>query len=93
MNMEILTLDRFGARRVGWIALLTIAAVAGSFIFACATPFPALATLAALHLHRRDAFILAGFVWIANQTIGCGFLHYPHTRDSFAWGIAIGALL
>jgi hypothetical protein len=78
------------ARRAGWIALLTIAAIAGSFVFACATPFPALAVLAALHMNRREAFILTGVVWIANQVVGYGFLHYPQTWDSFAWGIAIG---
>jgi hypothetical protein len=77
-------------QRAGWIALLTAATLAGSFVFACATPFPAVAALAALHMNRRDAFVLTGLIWAANQTIGYGFLHYPPTWDSFAWGIAIG---
>jgi hypothetical protein len=89
--MQIASLDSLAARRIGWIALLTVATIAASFVFACATPFPALATLAALHMNRRDAFALIAVIWGANQIIGYGFLHYPQTPDSFAWGIAIGA--
>jgi len=77
-------------RRAGWITLLTLATILGSFVFACATPFAALAALAALFLPRRDAFVLIGINWLANQMIGYGFLHYPQTWDSFAWGAAIG---
>jgi hypothetical protein len=62
MDMQNPVLDRIDSRRVGWIRLLTIATVAGSFAFACATPFPALAALAALHMNRRDAFILTGVI-------------------------------
>jgi hypothetical protein len=79
--MEIPALEKFGARRVGWIALLTIAAVAGSFVFAYATPFPAIAALAALHVNRRDAFVLTGVMWIANQTVGYGFLQRRGLRS------------
>ena len=89
--MQVPVLHRLGPRRVSWIMVLTLATIAGSFVFACATPFPALATLAALHMSRRDAFILTGVIWVANQTVGYGVLHYPQTWDSFAWGIAIGA--
>lgn len=77
-------------QRAGWIALITAATIGASFYFACATPFPALAALAALHLPRRDAFALIGVTWLANQIIGYGFLHYPTTWDSYAWGVAIG---
>lgn len=73
-----------------WIALLTGATIIGSFIFACATPFPALGALAALFMPRRDAFVLTLINWLANQIIGYGFLHYPQTFDSFAWGAVIG---
>jgi hypothetical protein len=89
--MQIPPLDSLGARRIGWIALLTVATIATSAVFACATPFPALAALAALHMNRRDAFALTAVIWGTNQLIGYGFLHYPQTWDSFAWGIAIGA--
>jgi uncharacterized membrane protein YjfL (UPF0719 family) len=89
--MQVPSLDSLGARRTGWIALLTVATIAGSVVFACATPFPALAALAALHMNRRDAFALTAVIWGTNQIIGYGLLHYPQTPDSFAWGIAIGA--
>jgi hypothetical protein len=89
--MQIPPLDSLGARRIGWIALLTVATIAASFVFACATPFPALAALAALHMNRRDAFALIAVIWGTNQIIGYGLLQYPQTSDSFAWGIAIGA--
>jgi hypothetical protein len=49
-----------------------------------------LATLAALKTDRRDTAVAVGLVWLANQVIGYGFLGYPWTWDSFAWGAAIG---
>jgi hypothetical protein len=61
-----------------------------SLVFACATPFVALVTLAALNMSRRDAFIVTGAVWLANQAVGYGILDYPRTFDSYAWGVAIG---
>ncbi|HEY0283670.1 MAG TPA: hypothetical protein VGC27_13740 [Rhizomicrobium sp.] len=84
------TPDSITIRRAGWIALLTGATVLGSFIFACATPFAALATLAAIHMNRRDAFMLMGVNWAANQIVGYTYLNYPQSWDSFAWGAAIG---
>jgi hypothetical protein len=77
-------------RRTAWIGVLTASTILGSFVFACATPFAALAALAALFLPRRDALALMIFNWLANQVIGYCFLHYPQTWDSFAWGGAIG---
>lgn len=73
-----------------WIALLTVAAITSSLVFACATPFVALATLAARNMRRQDAFLLMIAVWLANQVVGYGILGYPRTFDSFAWGGAIG---
>jgi len=70
--------------------VLTAAAILFSFAFACATPFPALTALAALHLRRSDALALTGIAWVANQAIGYGLLGYPQTWDSFAWGGVIG---
>src|SRR4051812_29768671 len=78
------------ARRTAWVVLLAGASVLTSFAFACATPFAALAALAALHLRRADAFGLVALAWLANQAIGYGFLHYPATWDSLAWGVMIG---
>ena len=60
-------------RRIAWIVFLTGASLAFSYVFACAAPFAALATLAALNLRRPDAFILTGLVWLANQAVGAQF--------------------
>jgi hypothetical protein len=77
------------ARRWAWIALLGGASIGFSLVFACATPFVALVTLAALTMSRRDAFIVTAAVWLANQAVGYGVLDYPRTFDSYAWGVAI----
>ncbi len=78
------------AKRLGWIAVLTGAGFLFSFVFACATPFAALAALAALSLQRGDALTLIGATWAINQIVGYGLLGYPTTWDSYGWGIAIG---
>jgi hypothetical protein len=77
-------------RRGLWLALLTGATIAFSLVLACATPFAALATLAARNMTRRDAWLLTLAAWLANQAIGFGLLHYPHDAATFGWGIAIG---
>ncbi len=86
--------DRLGSRRMDraiWIALIVTSGVCLSTVFACATPFAAVATVAALKLGRGDTIAVVGLVWLANQAIGYGFLGYPWTWDSAAWGLAIGA--
>jgi hypothetical protein len=77
-------------RRALWVALVVAGSIGFSFALACATPFAALATLAVLNTPRRDLFALVGVAWLANQIMGYGFLAYPQTWDSFAWGGAIG---
>ena len=77
-------------RRRLWLALLVAASVAFSLGFACATPLAAFAAAAALTMPRRDALLLTTAVWLANQLVGFGFLHYPWTATTFAWGVAIG---
>jgi hypothetical protein len=79
------------ATRAVWIALIVASGTCLSPILACVTPFAALATLAALKLGWRDRIAVIGLVWVANQAIGYGFLGYPWTWDSAAWGLAIGA--
>ena len=49
-------------QEAGWIVLLTAAVILFSFALACATPFPALAALAAWHPSRSDALALTGQV-------------------------------
>jgi hypothetical protein len=77
-------------RRWAWIGLLGSASIGFSLVFACATPFVALVTLAALTMSRRDALIVTAAVWLANQAVGYAILDYPRTFDSYAWGVAIG---
>jgi hypothetical protein len=79
-----------GWRRPVWIALLVAASAAFSLGFACATPFAAFAAIAALTMPRRDALPLIGLVWLANQAVGFGVLHYPWTADCLAWGVGLG---
>lgn len=79
------------ARRWLWILLLTAASVFVTLGMACATPFAALAALAALHMSRRDGLALIAIAWLADQTVGYGLLDYPRTGSSIAWGLVLGA--
>jgi hypothetical protein len=79
-----------GWRRPFWIALLVAASVAFTLGFACATPLAAFAAIAALSTPRKDALLLIGLVWLANQAIGFSVLHYPWTADCLAWGVGLG---
>jgi len=73
-----------------WIVLIGIGSIFLSRAFACTTPFATLATLGALTLDRREAFVLLAFVWAANQAVGFGLLHYPHDATTIAWGAVVG---
>ncbi len=73
-----------------WIGFVVLASLGLSRVFACAMPFAALATLAALILRTRDACALVILAWLANQAVGFGLLHYPWTASTVAWGLAIG---
>ncbi|WOJ88477.1 hypothetical protein RZS28_11640 [Methylocapsa polymorpha] len=81
-----------GWRRSIWIALLVAASIAFTLGFACATPFAAFAAAAALTMTRRNALFLVGLVWLANQGVGFGVLHYPWTADCLAWGFGLGVV-
>lgn len=78
------------AKRLVWGGILTVLTVASTLGVACGTPFAALATLAALFLPRRDAFVLITVNWLANQAIGFGLLHYPLNWDCYRGGIDLG---
>lgn len=82
--------DHSSWRQSFWLALLVLASVAFSRGFACVTPFVAFAVAAALIFNRRQGIALVLGVWLANQIVGYGFLAYPWTADSLAWGLAIG---
>jgi hypothetical protein len=77
-------------RRAAWGAVLTTVSVLATLALACATPFAALAVIAVIFLPRREAFVLIGVNWLANQAIGFGLLHYPLTWSTFEGGINIG---
>lgn len=66
--------------------LLVLFSLLSSGVFACAMPFAALATLAALHLDRRDAVMMIAAAWLANQLWGFLVLDYPRDAGTFAWG-------
>jgi len=73
-----------------WSVFLVVTSTAGSVVFACATPFAALAAIAALTLPPRLALVTAMGVWLGNQAIGFLLLRYPLTPDSLLWGLALG---
>lgn len=73
-----------------WVALLTAASTATTLALACATPFPALAALAAVHMRRRDGVALMLLVWLASQGVGFFLLGYPRDGSTLAWGFALG---
>jgi len=73
-----------------WIVLLSAASVLTSWALACATPFAALAALAALHMERREGLILMAVAWLASQAVGFGIHHYPRDPTTLMWGGVIG---
>src|ERR1700728_2187918 len=81
-----------GGRRALWLALLVAASVAFTLGLACAMPFAALGAAIALTLPRRDALVLTGAAWLANQLVGFAVLDYPWTANTIAWGVALGAV-
>ncbi len=72
-----------------WILLLTAASTVTTLVLACATPFPSLAALAAVHMNRRDGIVLMLLAWVASQAVGFGLLDYPHSPKTFAWAAAL----
>ncbi len=75
-----------GWRHHLWLALLIAASLAFTFGFACAVPFAAFGAVAALTLRQRDGLLLIVALWLVNQIIGFGFLHYPWDGTTLAWG-------
>lgn len=73
-----------------WAGTVATAAILGSWIFACITPFSAIGVMLAATLSPRKAMAWMGGVWLANQLVGYLILDYPQTANSFAHG---GSLL
>lgn len=78
-----------GLPRPLWTALLVTASLGLTLGFACAVPFAAFASIAALTMPRRDALLAVGLVWLANQVVGFAVLHYPFDAETLAWGAAL----
>jgi hypothetical protein len=78
------------AARALWLCFLVVVGVGSGIMFACVTPFAAIATLAALKMGRLEGLAVVIVVWLANQAIGFGLLGYPWTLNCLAWGLAIG---
>ena len=73
-----------------WLGLLIVASAAVTTVYTCITPFAAFAVITATTLSRRQALSCTVVVWLANQVVGFGVLHYPWTATTLAWGVAIG---
>lgn len=76
--------------RAAWWGILGVVTLVTTLGFACATPFAALAALAAVNLSRRDAVLLMGASWLINQAVGFTMLHYPLNWDCYRGGLDLG---
>ena len=73
-----------------WVSLLTAASTVTTLALGCATPFPSLAALAAVHMRRRDGLALMLLAWGVSQFVGFFLLGYRHDGSTLAWGAALG---
>src|SRR5438046_2750315 len=73
-----------------WLAILVVATIGFTLVFACAAPFAAFGAAAALTLSRREALLATVALWLVNQITGYLVVGYPWTFNSVAWGPAIG---
>lgn len=73
-----------------WPTLLGLVAFVGTLASACATPFVALAVLAAVTMSPRTAWQAVAVIWLINQMLGFIVLGFPHTAQTIAWGGVIG---
>jgi hypothetical protein len=74
-----------------WMMILTMAVIGATLTLSCVTPFAALAVALAGTVGLRASLRIVTVVWLANQIVGFVFFHFPHTANTFLWGIAIGA--
>ena len=81
-----------GWRHHLWLALLIAASLMFTLGIACAVPFAAFGTIAAITLPRRDALLLTLALWLVNQIVGFAFLHYPWDALTLTWGVVLAAI-
>ena len=77
------------AARNLWIGSMTFASIATTLVLACATPFPALAALAALYVPRKAGIILMLAAWSASQAVGYCLLDYSLTAQNAGWAVTL----
>lgn len=82
------TATKMGASAL-WILLLTMASTATTLALSCATPFAALAALAAAHMRQRDGLILLALAWLASQLSGFFILHYAIEDTTYGWSLGL----
>lgn len=75
--------------RLSWIGLMTAASAIASLALACATPFPALAALAAMYVRRVDGLALIGASWMTAQIVGFGIKGHPIDGQAWLWPVAL----
>jgi hypothetical protein len=83
------TLSKSGASGL-WVLLFTAVSTVTSLLLACATPFPSLAALAAVHMDRRAGIALMLLAWVAAQTVGFCVLGHPFEAKSLGWSAGLG---
>ncbi|MDP3067821.1 MAG: hypothetical protein Q8M72_04030 [Methylocystis sp.] len=91
MSLTLSTLPTTPCRAL-WAATFIAASVILSFGWSCALPLAGFAAVAALTSARREALLLTGAVWFANQAVGFLFLHYPTDAMTLFWGGALGVI-
>lgn len=72
-----------------WVTLLTAASSVTTLALGCATPFPSLAALAAVHMRRRDGLALMVMAWAVSQLVGFVLLGYPRDGSTLTWGAGL----
>lgn len=79
----------YGTTATLWIVILTLASTGTTVALACATPFTALAALAATQMRGRDGIPLMVVAWAASQLVGFGLHDYPRDTTTLAWAVAL----
>ncbi|WP_326525234.1 hypothetical protein [Sphingomonas sp.] len=72
-----------------WVVVFAVAGAVTTLALACATPFAALAAIAATRLPARAGFALVALSWASSQVIGFCVLDYPRDPTTLAWGVAL----
>ncbi|ARN80508.1 hypothetical protein [Methylocystis bryophila] len=90
--MTVFALSSPASRSTLSIGALAVFSLLFTLGFACAVPLAAFAAISAISFDRRNALVATGAVWLANQAIGFGFMHYPLEGETLAWGGALGVI-